>query len=207
MLEKQIASLNKKIIFQSIICVVLLSFFVWRGVNSYSELSAYSYMLRTTQQEINNIEQKIKYASDYQGASSIVYQSYSKELSNDTKMCDSLANIQTEYNQLANNFRIKNSPSVEISSDSISEDFHGHKNVFIFSNEFVLKFSSQGFRHAMSFIKSAYQMLPPGTMLEEIEITDNTAQGLHQLNSGAIISQSIDSKVRIKVREVRAKKA
>lgn len=205
MLEKQISTLHKKLFFHSVICLVLVSFFIWRAATSYSELKGYSDMIHMTKKEISNIEQKIRYASDYEGAANIVYQAYSKELLNDSSTCAALTNLTAEYTDLANKFRIKNAPTIEVLPTPIMDSFRNHKNIFILSNEFFLTFQALGFRHAASFVKSAYQLLPSGSMIKELEMTVNTDAS----NQPSIVTtlQSIDTKAKMQVREVRVRKS
>lgn len=207
MLQNQIIHLKNIVVFKIIFCVLAIVFVLWRLPLSYNQLQEIEVIKNSAQEELLNIQRKIQYITDYQNVIDSAYQAYVTKLQRPTSSCVMTAKISEQYTALANTFRLKSIPIVTASPTPIITKFYDSQSIETFAIIYDVSFQAQGFKHALSFIKNAYQLLPNYSLIYAIKISEDeviTPESIAKLSTG-VTPQLIECKIGLQVREVRAK--
>jgi hypothetical protein len=206
MLQNQIVHLKNVIVFKIIFCILVAAFLVWRVPISYDQLQEAMTTKNVAQTELEDAKQKIQYVINDQSSIDSAYAAYIDKLQHPTSSCVMTAQLTSQYKTLANTFRLKTEPVLSISPTPIITPFHNSRTIETFAIVYDLSFQAQGFKHALSFIKDAYQLLPKYGSIYAINISEDeviTPDSIAKLGAGEV-PQLIQGRVGLQVTEVRA---
>ncbi|MES2214556.1 MAG: hypothetical protein V4485_00850 [Pseudomonadota bacterium] len=206
MLQSHIIHLKNIVIFKIIFFLLAVVLLAWQLPLSYDHLSGAQTTQEAAREELLNVKQKIQYMSDYKNIIDSTYQAYTAKLQHPTSSCLITERLTAQYNNLAETFRLKSDPILTSSPTPLITPYQNSHALEIFGIVYDLSFQAQGFKHALSFIKEAYQLLPSYGMIYALKISETeviTPDSIAKLSIGQV-PYLIEGKVGLQVREVRA---
>ena len=206
MLQEQSVKLQNVIVFKCVVCLLVGAFLFWYLPISYEEVDTSAQNLVTATQDLEHTVKKLQDFERFQSTMDSVYRAYSETMDHSPALCKVTTSLADQYDALGQRFRLNTSPVTEIGSMPKITKFYDSKYVKIVGDDITVSFSAQGFKHAISFARAAYQILPTGSIVDAIHIMDDnvvTPDSVRELN---ILSQPdfIEGKIKMEVREVRA---
>lgn len=209
MLSKAILNIQNKIVFQVVLILIIAALFAWRLPISYNNLENAENMVISAKEQMSNTEEKIRYIQDYRNLVNTTYKSYLEAQKNVQPICAVLANLQEKYSTLSKKFLLNRESVLTISPYPEVIEIQDSKYVGILANDIQLDFTAKGFKHAVNYIKSAYNQLPFGSVVESIRIEQDDYITPELVNQYGLnkAPQIAESKVKFKVREIRVRKS
>jgi hypothetical protein len=207
MLSNQSAKLHNAMVFKSVLCILVGAFFSWYLPISNQELDRSIRNIDMAKKDVERINNKLKYFESYKGDIESLYSVYMNTVGVSSSFCKTTAGLASVYESMGERFRLRSTPITEIYPTPKISKFYDSKHVEIISNLVKLSFSSQGFRHAMSFARAAYEALPPGSTVDAINIINDNVLTMDSVNqlSASSKPQFIESQILMQLREVRSK--
>jgi len=207
MLKPQIIHLKNVIVFKMVVVLLLGGFFFWMMPRTQDSLDDSKKRLELATYELNAISEKVTFVKNNSGTVAATYGEYAAALKNpfDVSCLEKEALIQ-QLDAIAAQFHLRTQPNMEIAPIPSMEKFNNNDNVQVMTSDLTIKFPAQGFMHALSFTKAAYNILPTYSLLASIDIEASTVITPLVLDELSTTKkpQLIDCKLDVEIREIKA---
>ena len=207
MLRQHIIRLKNIIVFKIAICILLSALIVWRIPAGNEELKNSIASLQAANSELMDIEKKVEFTKESKNIIDSTYQTYSEALKVPFSVsCLVREGVEAKLIDLGKHFRLKDSPTMNVSPTPLIAKFNESQTVQILSTNLALSFPAQGFRHAIAFAKEAYRLMPVYSLLTAIHIEEKDVITPSTIHSLAINTepQLIEGELKIQTREIKA---